>query len=98
MILPELIAALEAATGPSVFLDMVIHNYRYPDENSTTAVHKLLSYTASLDATMTLARNAVEGLVMLSIAFHAAKGGEAEFEKWPSIKAMLISALRGRLP
>ena len=116
MTLPELIAALEAATGPSRELDAEIAlavnavpaNYtrRGVAEASATAdwwddhtgFHwSAPCYTSSLDATMTLARNATDGAVMLAAAFNAAKGGQGGFEKWPSLKAMLIKDLRARL-
>ena len=112
MTLPELIAALEAATEPSRELDCEIAlavnavppNYirRGVVEASATAdwwdddtgLHwSAPAYTDSLDAAMTTARNAAEGLVMLSATFHAATGGKGGFEKWPSIKATMIAAL-----
>lgn len=55
--------------------------------------------TASLDSAMTLARTNNEFLVMMSFATTAADYGDPDDKPnaWPSIKAMLIRALKSRL-
>ena len=104
----ELIAALEAATGPSRELDYEVAGFfglavqvqvegmddvawkRFDGSLSCTP-HR---YTASTEAALMLARTATDGMAMLFAASHAAKGGDEPFNPWPSVKAMILHALR----
>lgn len=92
----ELIAALEAAKGPSYELDARVlaafgrGDYHYLISTPLETWHP----TASLDAVLTLARNNCEARYMLRLASVALTETDAPYDKWLAIKAALLFALR----
>jgi hypothetical protein len=92
----DLIARLEKATGPDRELHGLIAVAAGKARMVNPKKSEFPNYTDSLDAAMTLARDSVEAMLMMHAAFVAFKSPNraAPFDRWPCVKAMLLSALR----
>jgi hypothetical protein len=108
----ELIARLEAATGPASQLggNVLLACGWTIEEDCVDArfIWWVAPYgeefvdgsqpdpTSSIDAALKLARHHADVVVMLQAAFKAAESYDGPADLWPSIQAALIAALKAR--
>ena len=95
----ELIARLEAATGPSFTLEQEIFRLLNPNATKLSIPN---NYTASIDAALTLVPKG-EGWAIMAVksVFHVGIGDTARNAKWYAVAptpalAICIAALRAR--